>query len=892
MHHLYFLAARAAHSTRRALLLSGLLALLLPGFAHATVYYVDGAQADNAATGLSWATAKRDVQAAINLATAATDEVWVKAGTYLPTLVPPTATATTARDQVFYLLVANIKLYGGFAGTETAAGQRNPVANPTTLSGDLDGPAGPADAHHVLLTANRSSACAVDGFRVQGARANGLGNVTVLGLSIGRSGGGGLYNSSSSPTVSGCTFSGNSATNGGAVFNSTSSSVVSGCTFSGNTAGSLGGGIYTTGSGSPTVSSCAFSGNSANNGGGMFNTGTGSIPVVSGCTFSGNSANFGGAMYNVSSPVVSGCTFSANSASNSGGAMYIASSSPTLSSCAFSGNTASRGGALFISNGTPVVRSCLFSANTATVDGGGISSNSGLTMSSCTLSGNSATGAASRGGGLYFTINGGATLTNCILYQNTTPNNSDNPTREELYKDNAIVALVVSSCIVRDYSSTLTDITAATNIYTTAPGYVDAANPLGPDGQWRTADDGLRLVCGSFAVDQGTGTTPATDLLGNPRKGLQDLGAYEAVGGTTPANTLPAAFTTVSGVQTAAALAYTDCQNELLQLNAASPYTLLGSTVVTVRVPATAPAFNAQPYVRRYYDITPAANPNTATAEVTLYFAQADFTDYNTARGTRPALPEDAADAAGYRANLRITQQHGSSATGAPGSFGGWGGTGPATVFITPTAVAYNAAAARWEVTFPVTGFSGFFAHTGASPLPVELTAFTATAVGPAAVRLAWATASERNSLAFDVERSLNGKSFAAIGTAAAAGSSSASRTYAFVDAQLPAGAALLYYRLRLVDADGTFAYSPVRAVTVTGPLGKGLTLVPNPARATTLGGAAAGAPVRVYDAVGRLVLTATADAAGTASLALPAHLPTGVYVVRSGARAGRLVVE
>ena len=49
---------------------------------------------------------------------------------------------------------------------------------------------------------------------------------------------------------------------------------------------------------------------------------------------------------------------------------------------------------------------------------------------------------------------------------------------------------------------------------------------------------------------------------------------------------------------------------------------------------------------------------------------------------------------------------------------------------------------------------------------------------------------------------------------------------------------------------------------------------------------------VTVYDALGRPVATATADANGTAALVLPAGLPAGVYVVRAGSRAVRLTVE
>ena len=72
------------------------------------------------------------------------------------------------------------------------------------------------------------------------------------------------------------------------------------------------------------------------------------------------------------------------------------------------------------------------------------------------------------------------------------------------------------------------------------------------------------------------------------------------------------------------------------------------------------------------------------------------------------------------------------------------------------------------------------------------------------------------------------------------------------------------------------------------------LALFPNPTHggAATLTGAAPGTTVTVFDALGRRVLSAPADAAGTAQLVLPAGLPTGVYVVRTGNKALRLTVE
>ncbi|GAA4043147.1 hypothetical protein GCM10022409_31420 [Hymenobacter glaciei] len=177
-----------------------------------------------------------------------------------------------------------------------------------------------------------------------------------------------------------------------------------------------------------------------------------------------------------------------------------------------------------------------------------------------------------------------------------------------------------------------------------------------------------------------------------------------------------------------------------------------------------------------------------------------------------------------------------------------------------------------------------------ANPLPVELTAFTATPASEA-VRLAWTTASEKNSARFEVERSTDGTGFERIGTVAAAGKSSSARSYGLTDAALPA-ALTLYYRLRQVDIDGKFTYSPVR--TIARPASAGaLAVFPNPSRnVATLTGATPGTLVRVFDTAGHAVFSTTTDAEGKASVLPPAGLAAGVYVVRTGNRTTRLTVE
>jgi hypothetical protein len=190
--------------------------------------------------------------------------------------------------------------------------------------------------------------------------------------------------------------------------------------------------------------------------------------------------------------------------------------------------------------------------------------------------------------------------------------------------------------------------------------------------------------------------------------------------------------------------------------------------------------------------------------------------------------------------------------------------------------------------------FSEFYLSGSSTPLPVELVSFTAEVRG-SAVALAWRTASEKNSARFEVERSLDGRTFASIGQVAAQGSKASPTNYTFQDSQFLAASAAprtAYYRLRQVDADGTASYSPVRTVTAGGPAA--LALFPNPTHggAATLTGAAPGTAVTVLDALGREVLATTADAAGTAVLLPLRGLATGIYVVRAGSKTLRLTVE
>ena len=135
-------------------------------------------------------------------------------------------------------------------------------------------------------------------------------------------GGGAINCQNSSPVITACTISGNSAVYGGGILCLESSPSISNCTINVNTAVSIGGGIFCSDS-SPVITDCTISGNTAaeDDGGGICIYGY--SPAITDCIISGNTAAVGGGAYcYVSSPTFTGCTFSGNMA-DWGSGIYI-----------------------------------------------------------------------------------------------------------------------------------------------------------------------------------------------------------------------------------------------------------------------------------------------------------------------------------------------------------------------------------------------------------------------------------------------------------------------------------------------------------------------------------------------------------------------------------------
>ena len=268
-----------------------------------TIYYVK-TTGNDANNGTSWATAFKTVQRALATAIITGDQIWVAAGVYYP----DEGNGMIDNDRaVSFSLKNEVAVYGGFAGTESLLSQRNWTLNTTTLSGDIDQVAGnAANSYHVIKNSSVNNTAILDGFTITDGNANVSGNNQ----------GGGIYNANSSPTLTNCIFSANSAFEGGGIYNASSSSYITNCSFTGNIASRDGGaGMYLSGTESTTIINCTFSKNNAT---GLFSS--------------------GGALYiYLSSPIISNCSFATNTAT-AGSAIVISSASPTLANCIVWGN--------------------------------------------------------------------------------------------------------------------------------------------------------------------------------------------------------------------------------------------------------------------------------------------------------------------------------------------------------------------------------------------------------------------------------------------------------------------------------------------------------------------------------------------------------------------------
>jgi hypothetical protein len=356
------------------------------------------------------------------------------------------------------------------------------------------------------------------------------------------------------------------------------------------------------------------------------------------------------------------------------------------------------------------------------------------------------------------------------------------------------------------------------------PGFVDDVSP-GYDLQPSTSS---WVVNGQGAPI----SSVTTDIAGNSRStsladGPVDMGAFEY----TPTGS---ASTTESGtIADGNTTTYTGVDlKTVVQITWNVGTGTLPTSVVVTYTPGKQAENTINPSIYRAFTITPTGGSAGWNADVKLYY-------------------NGSTELKGFtESSMRIAKYDGS-------------GTSWSTLSTTITD-----ASDYGQVN--VTDFSTFSFDDGTNPLPVELTSFTAVTRGQN-VELRWSTATEVNNYGFEVERAmmndeLGMKKWMKVGFVEGSGNSNAPKEYSFTD---KAGASGTYsYRLKQIDRDGRFEYSPTVEV-VMAHVAQAYTLeqnYPNPFNPTTTirfsVPAVERATVTVYDITGREVAVLFNDVA------------------------------
>lgn len=170
--------------------------------------------------------------------------------------------------------------------------------------------------------------------------------------------------------------------------------------------------------------------------------------------------------------------------------------------------------------------------------------------------------------------------------------------------------------------------------------------------------------------------------------------------------------------------------------------------------------------------------------------------------------------------------------------------------------------------------------------IPVELVSFNAS-LDQNNVVLTWQTATELNSSYFDVERKVSGSEWNSIGRVTAAGNSTRTIDYRFIDENVEGTISL--YRLKQVDLDGSYTYSQEVEVNTEIPSSFSLSQnYPNPFNPTTKINYSvpfdSKVTISVYSVTGELIMELVNDNVSSGSYSVDfdgSNLASGMYIYK-----------
>ncbi len=398
-----------------------------------TIHYVTESGAGTK-DGTSWNNASDDLQQMISAATPH-DLIWVAKGVYKPIRRGDDLIQISLKHRRnSFVLSPDIKIYGGFIGTETMLEDRNYVQNETILSGDFNGDdvvtggkntlviSNHADnSYHVVLSRGAVGYALLDGFTITGGRADG-GLVINPDFSVhSYDFGGGLSLRKSSPTLRNLKVKVNSGVVGGGIFAEESQSIIENVSINSNRAQGAGGIAATVSN--LTLNNVTVNNNRATtNGGGMSNS-NGSAPTITNSRFFGNYAvNDGGGIYNTdAAPVLLNVSITDNMVIDYGGGMSSRdNSAPQLTNVLIANNEADLGGGMLNAETTSAI------------------------LTNVTITKNRATSSA---GGVENKISGTAIIRNSIIWDNYSPVN-------KVIHNESVPAVVTHSLVEGGYTGT------------------------------------------------------------------------------------------------------------------------------------------------------------------------------------------------------------------------------------------------------------------------------------------------------------------------------------------------------------------------------------------------------------------------------------------------------
>jgi len=178
--------------------------------------------------------------------------------------------------------------------------------------------------------------------------------------------------------------------------------------------------------------------------------------------------------------------------------------------------------------------------------------------------------------------------------------------------------------------------------------------------------------------------------------------------------------------------------------------------------------------------------------------------------------------------------------------------------------------------------------NIGTIVLPISLKSFNAGAAGKK-TNIWWSTSTELNVQQYSIEKSTDAKNFNAIGSRLATNTNQLV-SYTFIDDNVET--TINYYRLKIINQDGRFSYSPVIRVKTGGSNQSDVSIAPNPVTGNSVNISHARADVnsviKIISLQGKIMQTTKVQAGATQTVILLTNISKGNYVIEFVNQSGK----